>query len=254
MTTKAHRNAAAQILLALTALLAAGRAVAVLSSTSQGVYLNDIANRIMSGDSFSQESIPSMERSLSTVQNRSICDPLEVRGAAIIRLRLYEDAVNASDIRLADQRLQLLRSSTDVALACVPAEGFLWFIRYWTAVRADIPAHNHFEELRMSYELAPFEGWIALRRNAYALAVYKTLPADVKEMAVKEFVAIVASGFIAEAVNVLRGSAWDIRGELLPHLERVRMDMRLRLEKRLRSEGLPLEIPGVESKEFRPWQ
>lgn len=254
MTTSAPGNVAARTLLILIALLAAGWAAALLSGANEAVYLNDIANRIMSGDSFSQESIPSLERSISTVQNRDICDPLEVRGVAIIRLRLYEDAVSASEIKLADQRFQLLRLSTDAALACVPTEGFLWFIRYWTAVRADIPANRHVEELRMSYELAPFEGWIALRRSAYALAAYRTLPADIKEMVVKEFVAIVASGFIAEAVNVLRASAWDIRGELLPHLNSVRLDMRLRLDKRLRSEGLPLEIPGVGAKEFRPWQ
>jgi hypothetical protein len=72
-------------------------------------------------------------------------------GAAIIRLRLYEDAVDASHIRLADQSLKLVRSSIDVAL--------------------DIPAHSHVEDVRMSYVLAPLEVGSRFNANAYALAI-----------------------------------------------------------------------------------
>jgi hypothetical protein len=250
----ALRNVIARLFLGLAAVSAAGWAVTILSNPDHSVQLNDIANRIMSGDGFQQKPVPASDQLLASAEGRARCNPLEMRAAAIIRLRLLEDAIDASDTRLADQRLQSLRASIDLALGCVPTEGFLWFIRYWSAIRSGGPASDHFEELRMSYLLAPYEGWIALRRSPYALAIYDGLPDDLKEMARNEFVAIVGSGFIVEAVNILQGPGWPIRDQLLPGLDKARLELRIRFDKFLRSQGLIVDIPGVEPKEFRPWQ
>lgn len=248
------RIAFARLAVGLAALLPAAWAITILSSPRHSIELNDIANRIMSGDAFRLAPLSGFEKLLTAADDRAVCSPLEMRGAAIIRLRQFEDAVNASDTHLADQSLASLRSSIDRALGCVPTEGFLWFVRYWSAVHAGAAASDHIEELRMSYLLAPYEAWIALRRSPYTLAIYDTLPADLKEMALNELVAIVASGFIGEAVKSLQGSAWPIRTQFLPRLEKVRLDIRLRLDRGLRSQGLTVPIPGVEAKEFRPWQ
>jgi hypothetical protein len=242
-----------KLFLSLAVLSSAGWAFFLLLNSDHAVELNNIANRIMSGDGFREKQLSQSIPLLETAEERAICNPLELRGAAIIRLRLFDDAMSASDTRLADQRLKLLRSSVDQALGCVPTEGFLWFIRYWSAVNAGSPATDHFEELRISYVLSPYEGWIALRRSPYALAIYETLPADIKEMALNELVAIIASGFIGDAVKIMKGPGWQIRDQLLPRLEKVSLDIRLQFDRALRAEGLPLKLPGVEVKEFRPW-
>jgi hypothetical protein len=244
----------ARLFLGLAALSAAGWAAMVLANPDASVQLDDIANRIMSGDAFQRNPIPASDQLLAAAEHRAFCNPLEMRGVAIIRLRLYEDAINASDTRLADGRLTALRSSVDRALGCVPTEGFLWFIRYWSALHAGGTASEHFNELRMSYRLAPYEGWIALRRSPYTLAIYDALPVDVQDMARQEWVAIAASGFINEAVEILKGPGWSIRDQLLPQLERVRLDLRIRLDRALRGQGLTVIVPGVEVREFRPWQ
>jgi len=250
----ALRSVIARLFLLLAALSAAGWAAVVLAHPDASVQLDDIANRIMSGDAFQRNAFPASNQLLAAAENRAFCSPLEMRGAAIIRLRLYEDAVNTSDTRLADQRLIALRSSVDRALGCVPTEGFLWFIRYWSALHAGDTASEHFDELRMSYRLAPYEGWIALRRSPYTLAIYDSLPHDVQEMASHEWVAIAASGFINEAVEILKGPGWPIRDQLLARVGQVRLDLRIRLDKALRGQGLSVVVPGVEAREFRPWQ
>lgn len=248
------RNVVGRLFLGLASLSCAGWSATVLSSPDRSIQLEDIASRIMSGDGFQQQPIQASADFLTEAERSPFPNPREMRSAAIIRLRLFEDAVNASDTRLADQRLKSLRSSVDLALACVPTDGFLWFIRYWSAIHAGGSASDHFEELRLSYVLAPFEGGFALRRSPYTLAIYDTLPADIKEMARDEFVAIVASGFIRDGVRILQGPGWTIRDQLLPRLEKVRLDFRIQLDRRLRSEGLAAEIPSVEPREFRPWQ
>jgi hypothetical protein len=176
----------------------------------------------MSGDGF-QQSPPPRFRFASFAESRAICNPREMRGTAIIRLRLFEDAINASDTRLADQRLKSLRSSVDHALGCVPTEGFLWFIRYWKRYQCGQSGGEHFEELRMSYSLAPFEGWIAFRRSPYVLAFYDALPADLKESALNETVAIINLG-IYQRGGEHSARTWTIWDQLRPRLQKTRLD------------------------------
>lgn len=244
----------ARLSLGLMSSLPALWAVYFLSNADDAVRLDNIANRIMSGDGFQQRPLTDSAPLLASAESRALCNPREMRGAAIIRLRLFEEAINASDTQLADQRLNSLRTSVDLALGCVPTEGFLWFARYWAALHAGGVAADHFEELRMSYLLSPFEGWIALRRSSYALAIYDTLPADLKQMALNELVAIVASGLINDAARILQGPGWAIRDQWLPRLSKVRLDYRIQLDKALRARGLNADLPGIEAREFRPWQ
>lgn len=251
------RNASQALLrfaLIATALGTSSWSIAYFIAGDQSARLNDIANRIMAGDSYRENVLTSLEPILEIANKRPLCSAYESRAVAIIRLRQYDEATSAADLGLIDQRLNSLREATDRALSCVPTDGFLWFIKYWTALKRGGSAADHFQELRMSYALSPFEGWVALRRSPYVLAIYETLPADLKERARQEFVAIVSSSFVGEAARILEGPGWFARGELLPALSEVRLDVRLQLDRRLRKDGFSVEVPGVAPTEFRPWQ
>lgn len=215
------------------------------------MQLDSIANAILSGTAFKRN--PVSEAALSSAENRAICRPREIRAATIIRLRFYEMAVDSLDTRLANERLSSLRSSVRRALSCLPTDGLLWFIEYWSAINQGGQISDHLDELRMSYRLAPYEGWIALR-SPYVIAIYDVLPSDLQESARNEFVSIVRTGLIRDAVRILRSAGWRNRDELVAGLSTVRLDFRSQLERALRSEGLTVQIPGVETPEFRPWR
>ena len=244
-------NAVGKSILVLIALLSAGWALLFFFNPSQDVQLSNLANAVLSGTSFRRN--PIAETALAAAENRITCNPREIRAAAIIRLRLYEMAVDSLDPRLANERLSSLRSSVKKALSCVPTDGLLWFIEYWSAINQGGQVSEHLDELRMSYRLAPYEGWIALR-SPYVLAIYDVLPPDLQESARKEFVAMVRTGLIRDAVKVLKGAGWRHHDVLLAVLATVRLDFRLQLDRALRAEGLIAEIPGVEPREFRPWR
>jgi hypothetical protein len=233
-------NAVGRSILVLIALVSAGWAVMFFLGPAQDVQLDNIANAVLSGTVFERNSIA--ETALAAAENRATCNPREIRAAAIIRLRLYEMAVSSLDARLANERLSSLRSSVRRALGCVPTDGLLWFIEYWSAINQGGQVSEHLDELRMSYRLAPYEGWIALR-SPY-----------VQESARKEFVAMVRTGLIRDAVKVLKGAGWRHHDVLLAGLATVRLDFRLQLDRALRGEGLIADIPGVEPREFRPWR
>jgi hypothetical protein len=244
-------NAVGRSILVLIALFSAGWAVLFFFSPTQDVQLDNIARAVLSGTVFRRN--PIAETALAAVENRATCNPREIRAAAIIRLRLYEMAVDSLDARLANERLSSLRSSVRKALSCAPTDGLLWFIAYWSAINQGGQVSEHLDELRMSYRLAPYEGWIALR-SPYVLAIYDVLPADLQESARKEFVAMVRTGLIRDAVKVLKGAGWRHHDVLLAGLATVGLDFRLQLDRALRAEGLIAEIPGVEPREFRPWR
>ena len=244
--------ALARLFLSLLALSSATWAAFFLYNADPSVQMNNVANGILSGAGFKQYPL-SETAILTSAEGRAVCNPLEVRAAAIIRLRLFETATDAADTHLAGRRLKALRSSVNAALGCAPTDGLLWFVEYWSAVNQGGAVNDHLEELRRSYVFAPFEGWIALR-SPYVLAVYDNLPADLQEMVRKEFVAIVATGLIRDAVRILKGPGWRFRNELMSGLTKVRLDLRLRLDRALRAEDLIVEIPGVEPREFRPWR
>lgn len=244
-------NAVGRSILVLIAFLSAGWAAFFLFFPTQDVQLGNIANAVLSGTSFKRN--PVAEVAMAAAENRIICNPREIRAAAIIRLRLYEMAVASLDAALANERLSSLRSSVRKALSCVPTDGLLWFIEYWSAINQGGAVADHLGALRMSYKLAPYEGWIALR-SPYVLAIYDVLPAELQKSARNEFVAMIRTGLIKDAVKILKGAGWRHHNELLAGLGTVRLDFRLQLDRALRAEGLVVEIPGVEPREFRPWR
>ena len=244
-------SAIGRSILVLIALCSAGWAALFFLNSTQEAQLSNLATAVLSGISFKRN--PIAEAVLTAAENRAVCNPREIRAAAIIRLRLYEMAVDSLDARLANERLSSLRSSVGKALRCVPTDGLLWFILYWSAINQGGAVADHLDELRMSYKLAPYEGWIALR-GPYVLAIYDVLPADLRENACKEFVAIVRTGLIRDAVRVLKGAGWRHRDELLAGLATVNLALRLQLDRALRAEDLLVVIPGVEPREFRPWR
>ena len=213
--------------------------------------LNSIANRIMSGDAYTG-SMPS-DAELAAAEAHSPCNALAVRSAAIIRLRAYEDAVSQAGVKGADVQMAALRRSADRALACVPTESFLWFVRYWIGLTDGKSAAEQLDSLKMSYRLGPNEGWIALRRNVFALAIYNILPSDLQVLVLAEFASLVNSGFLKQALTNLKGPGWPLREALLSELLGTKLAMRQYFYKMLRADGFDLEIPGVERREFRSW-
>ncbi|QPF90287.1 hypothetical protein [Bradyrhizobium commune] len=244
-------NAACKLIAASVALCSAAWAVSLFANNTQEVQLSQIANSVLSGAPFQHN--PVSEAVLSTVENREFCNPREIRAAAIIRLRLYEVAVASLDTRLANERLRSLRSAVKKALGCVPTDGLLWFIDYWSALNEGARIGDHSEELRMSYRFAPYEGWIALR-SPYVLAIYDILPPDLQESARKEFVAIVRTGLIRDAAKILKGAGWRHRDLLIEGLEAVPLEFRIQLDRTLRAQDITVDIPGISRPEFRPWR
>lgn len=223
--------------------LAGGWGVFFLIHPDRETRLNGFATRILASDRFGQ--LEALQPELKASELRVPCNPIELRSDVIIRSRLYEEAVAAADPRRADQQLMGAREALDKAITCAPTEGFLWFVRYWIRINQGAPAGSELASLAMSYRLAPVEGWIAVRRNVYSLAVYELLAEDQKSAVRTEFATLVNSGLLAVAVRNLLGAGWPIRDQLLSELKWTDQTMRYQFARMARAEGVDPAVPGV---------
>jgi hypothetical protein len=106
----------------------------------------------------------------------------------------------------------------------------------------------------MSYQLGPNEGWIALKRNPIALANFATLPPDLAEAGISEFVALVRSHLYSEAGDIVAGQARPIRGLLFARLWDIKEADRQAFANLLYDRGLDdIPVPGTAPPVRHPW-
>ena len=108
--------------------------------------------------------------------------------------------------------------------------------------------------LRMSYLMAPHEGWIAQRRNPVVVSLLPSLPSDLAAQAVAEFRSLVETPpYIDAAAAILTGPGWPYHDLLIRSLNNVPDDARQEFDNDVFNLGFDITIPGVEARGSRPW-
>ena len=216
--------------------------------------LDGIASRIIRLDNLPNEVLDGVLPALDALDRSDVCLPKAMHNAAIIRGRLLQLAIESSDPEQRGKAAAAADRSVRKSLSCSPADSFMWFALFWIEATQSGFRDELVGYLSKSYELGPYEGWIALRRNSYALLVYQLLPPQLQERVVREFAALVGSGFIRESAANLTGAGWPVHETLLAALADVPEKYRKQLATNLRRSGIEVSIPGVTLPELRPWQ
>ena len=143
----------------------------------RGAALNRVTAEIVQGHTFALQTLV-QEARLAASEDGSACDPMRVHDGVILRLAAFEQAIAVSDQSYLGSAHDRLDEATRAALACSPADGFGWLTLFWLEVSKHGYQPTYGNYLRLSYALAPYEGWIALWRSKLALAVLDRLPDD----------------------------------------------------------------------------
>jgi hypothetical protein len=245
--------ALARLFTAALGLLACAWGAATFSTFRSQIPIERTAEAIVDGDTFKPGSLDPLLAALDQIELSGYCRPDVMHSAAIIRLRLAEDALANAQGHLIDARLAASESAVRGSLACSPSDAFLWMV----LARVDQTRRGYQPEqltyLRLSYQLGPYEGWIAVRRNRQALAMFERLPPDLVEDVVREFAGMVSSEFYADVISILTGPGWAIHDRLLAGLKEVGVRQREELARELYSAGYDVAVPGIAPKAPRPW-
>lgn len=210
-----------------------------------------LATHVLEGDPFKSGVLAALIPQVGATERVEPRTPAVVRSAAIIRTRMAEQAIVDGDE--IDTQLNALHNSILRSLACSPADPFLWVVLYWVEINRNGFQPDYLKYLRLSYQLGPNEGWIALKRNGYALAILNQLPPDIADMALAEFPKLLDSGLDAEAVKIFTGPGWTHRAVLLPRLKGVAKIRRQEFARALYKAGYDVTVPGITLPEWRPW-
>jgi len=235
------------------AMFAIGWGLNTLPEFWAGAALEQVAVRV---ENYEPYRLSSMRSTASVFDNSrdSLVEPEVLRATAIVNLRLLEQEFEIANRPALDPQFERLEASLVRSLATEPADPFLWFALYWVkTARFGFTAQN-LNYLRLSYLTGPNEGWVAIRRNRYALIAYQFLPTELAEDALNEFVGLVNSGYIDEAAQIFVGPGWAIRDTLLNRLKNAGLDTRQRLAKRIYDLGYDVEVPGATRFGVRPWR
>lgn len=216
-----------------------------------GMEILSIAGRIVEGHSFRAADLSAEARKLEAIDNATLCNARLMRASAVIRLQIAEKGLADRDRANEDQGLRDAARSVYAALRCVPSDAFLWTALYWIDSVTGGASARKYDYLRMSYEWAPNEGWIAVRRNPLALAEYDNLPSDLQLRAEQEFQTIVRSGLIPQAADTLISVTAGTRTRLLARVAAVDQPRRVELADALAARGHWFVIPGVERRPSR---
>jgi hypothetical protein len=218
----------------------------------QSVAINT-AKHIIQGDSFKDGALDALRPGIATVSADKWSHPSALSSVAIINLRYLEEAMAGADQGQIDPKMTGLDNAVRDSLANAPADPFLWLVLFWLKNTHDGFSRENLKYLRMSYSLGPNEGWVAVRRNRLAIAIFGQLPPDIAESAVAEFARLVDSNFFSEAADILTGPGWLVRDRLLAGLKDVTDVNREIFAKTVYRLGYDVAVPGVDRQHFRPW-
>jgi hypothetical protein len=242
---------AARIALTGLALGSIGWAVLVAPVAWRQATMAALGAKIVGGERFDPGILEAFAAAVPE-SDHGLCAPVARRTLALVRLRLAEAAISDGDGRSIRQTQSDAQTALRQALSCAPTDAFLWFALFWLENNISGLQPDHFTLLRLSYRTGANEGWLSLRRNPLAIAIYPRLPEDLKEAARDEFSRLVKSDFLPQAAEILAGPGQPIRPVLLARLDGLDPQRLRFLSRLLDGHGIELAIPGLSTPDRRP--
>jgi hypothetical protein len=217
--------------------------------------LEHMTSEVLLGHAFKMELLLDETRKAEATERSSFCNPTTLRDVAILRLAVLDKAIAASDRTLIDSAYSRLNDDARSALSCSPADPFIWLTLFWLDAAKRGLGPDGARYLRLSYALGPNEGWIALRRNRLAMAVFAQLPADLANDAIDEFVKLVDTGRLyPEAAAVFAGAAPAVQSRIVERLKTANAISRQIFARALYDKGLDVNIPDTVIPGLRSWE
>jgi hypothetical protein len=241
----ATRTNVTRLILAIAGLMAMAWACAVFPVFWSENSIVDVARAVIAGEVFKPDVLAAVD-ALSEAKGGSTIRSSVLGKAAVIRVRQTEDAIRAGAPELINQRLDSLARIVNRTFRNAPDDPFLWLVQFWLDSTRNGLRPESLRFLRMSYDLGPYEGWIAAKRNGFALAAFPDLPSDLAERAISEFVGLVRWGMVADAAAIAAATPAPLRRILFSRLQDVDYPQRRTFANAIYARELDdVPVPGI---------
>jgi hypothetical protein len=213
-----------------------------------------VAARILMIEPYRLDVMKSVLAFNEVVVPEGLCRPSNARAAAIVQIKVFETVFEEGGGEEIDTEQQKLADRLNQAFACAPADPYLMLAQFWLRNVTSGLDSTSLALLNLSYRFGPNEGWVAFRRNRFAVILAPNVPPELAQKIVSEFGRLVSSQFFVEAVEIYRVADAETRKRLLVQVAGLDESSRRSFHSYLRNADLdPPELRPPDS-ELRPWQ
>jgi hypothetical protein len=212
--------------------------------------INDLASRLILGAAFPPQQLADQIPRLDAIETDPICHARALHSDSIVRLRILEDSLNVDDFAHLDRNIAAAGSAITKSLSCNPTDSYLWLSLFWINSLSRGFRPDDLALLRMSYDTGPNEGWIMVKRNRLALAIFPSLPPDLAQRTLAEFAELLQPEFVGHAADIFIGPGWPIRAQLLDRIKGAPDFERRAFARILEEKGYRVDVPGIEHRKL----
>jgi hypothetical protein len=226
----------------------------VLPEFREQAPLNRITSELLMGRAYKLQTLSDAATQVAAIEQSWFCSPSDFHDEVVLRVAILQSAIAAGDKASVDHAYTPLYDLANTALACSPADPFVWWTLFWIDAAKNGLTPKNANYLRLSYALGPNEGWIGLWRVQLALALFERLPKDLADDATDEFIRLVNTQVLyQEAAAIFSRATPAVQGRLVEQLKTANPVPRQIFARVLYDKGFDVNIAGVD-RPARPWQ
>jgi hypothetical protein len=229
--------------------------VLLLPRFLQAASLNHMATEFVQGHVFTQKAMAQVALQVEPELSLPLCNPAELHNAVVLHLAMLNDSLAKKDQSLVEQSYAPLYGLGRNALACAPSDGFTWLTLFWIDAEKRGVGRENLAYLRLSYEVSPNEGWIAIWRNRLAMTMFDRLPSELANKALDEFVRLLdSSQLYDEMASIFESIPADVQQRVVQQLRGASPLSRQIFARVLYDRGLDIKIPETAIPGLRSWE
>jgi len=139
----------------------------------------------------------------------------------LMEMPLAEAALRAGLVQAFDRHVLSLEARSRLVLSCNPRDSFVWLVVFTLETLHGRLNERSFDALSMSYETAPNEAWISIRRTGVAVPQLLIVPEPLQLKILSEFQQLIKDGFADGAAHSYLAAPQHIRSLLLARVEQL---------------------------------
>jgi hypothetical protein len=180
----------------------------------------DIETRLLQFEGFSQATETRVLAS-AAAQDVSACDSHAQHALMLMEIPLADAALRSGALDPLNRRTRSLEARARQALSCTPRDAFVWLVLFGVQTAHGVLDAHTFDLLAMSYQTAPNEAWIAVRRILLAVPVLRSAPGPMQETILAEFQRLIANGYVDMPARAYRNASEPVRRELQARVDQL---------------------------------
>jgi hypothetical protein len=180
----------------------------------------DIETRLLQFEGFSRATETRVLAS-TAAQDINACDSHAQHALLLMEIPLADAALRSGALDPLNRRTRSLEARARQALSCTPRDAFVWLVLFGVQTAHGVLDAHTFDLLAMSYQTAPNEAWIAVRRILLAVPVVRSAPGPMQETILAEFQRLIANGYVDMPARAYRNASEPVRRELQARVDQL---------------------------------